>query len=340
MNIFQLIILILLFINILLIVIMMIRRRNNNDIFNHLNTQFLEFQKDLNENMHLNKSEMEHTKDIISANTLKTVEMIKELSGTIARLTDEQKHSTKLTEDLKYLFQKPKARGNYTEIVLEEMLKRVLPEGIWHKQYNISGTERERVDFAIEYNNSIIPIDVKFPTDDYNRYVSEDDRKLKSELWNEFIKKLKMNIKDISAKYIKPEKGTSEFALMFIPTDSIYFDAISTENTEGFANTLFDFAQQNKVLLAGPSTFYAFLQIIIAGLRNIEIFKNTKTLLENIKKLERNMEHFSSKYEDIGNKLQKAREAYDVGNTHFDRIRKNSSDILKLDKNTEQITKE
>ena len=177
MNIFQLIILILLFINILLIVIMMIRRRNNNDIFNHLNTQFLEFQKDLNENMHLNKSEMEHTKDIISANTLKTVEMIKELSGTIARLTDEQKHSTKLTEDLKYLFQKPKARGNYTEIVLEEMLKWVLPEGIWHKQYNISGTERERVDFAIEYNNSIIPIDVKFPTDDYNRYVSENDRK-------------------------------------------------------------------------------------------------------------------------------------------------------------------
>ena len=94
------------------------------------------------------------------------------------------------------------------------------------------------------------------------------------------------------------------------------------------------------MLLAGPSTFYAFLQIIIAGLRNIEIFKNTKTLLENIKKLERNMEHCSSKYEDIGNKLQKAREAYDVGNTHFDRIRKNSSDILKLDKNTEQITKE
>lgn len=340
MNIIGLISIVLLVVNILLLILLLLRRSSNNEIFYRINSRLHEFEKGINNNIDTNKQELERTKDIISENTKKTIQMIGELSGTIARLTDEQKHATKLTEDLKYLFQKPKARGNYTQIILEEMLERVLPKGIWHSEYNISGSGTERVDFALEYNSTIIPIDVKFPTDDYNRYIQEIDELKREALWKEFIRKMKSVIKSIGEKYIMPQKGTSEFAIMFIPTDSIYFDAISQENSDGFKNDLFEFSQERKVLIAGPSTFYAFLQIIITGLRNIEIYKNTKQLLENIKKLERNLEYFSSKYDDVGSKLQKAVESYDISRTHYSRIKKNAEEILQFDDSENNNQKE
>ncbi len=339
MTILEILILIILILIVALLFFLIFRKKGDNEMYLKINKQFLEFEKSINENINSNKKELEYTKDIISKNTLKTVEMITTLAGTIGKLTEEQKHATKLTEDLKYLFRKPKSKGAYTEIILEEMLHRVLPKGIWYKQYMISENSTERVDFAIHYNKSIIPIDVKFPTDDYNRYVEESDIDKKQLLWKEFLRKLKLLIKDISKKYILPEYGTSEFAIMFIPTDSVYFDAITSENNEGFKNDLFDYSQAHKVLLTGPSTFYAFLQIIITGLRNIEIFKNTKKLIENIKKLERNIEHFSNKYDDVGNKLEKATQAYNVSLTHYDRIKKNAEQIISIDDNKE-ITKE
>lgn len=340
MNILGIISIILLGINVILLIMLIMRRNGNNEMFYRINSRLHEFEKGINDSINTNKQELERTKDIISENTKKTIEMIGELSGTIVRLTDEQKHATKLTEDLKYLFQKPKARGNYTEIILEEMLERVLPSGIWHSEYNISGSGSERVDFAIEYNDSIIPIDVKFPTDDYNRYLQEEDMQKREILWKEFIRKMKTVIKSISDKYIMPQKGTSEFAIMFIPTDSIYFDAISQENSNGFANDLFEFSQDKRVLIAGPSTFYAFLQIIITGLRNIEIFNNTKQLLENIRKLEKYIDYFSNKYEDVGSKLQKAMDSYDVSRTHYNRIKKSTEEILQFDSTENNNEKE
>ncbi|MDY6787222.1 MAG: DNA recombination protein RmuC, partial [candidate division WOR-3 bacterium] len=270
------------------------------------------------------------------SNTRKTIEMIEGLKGIITKLTSEQEHATKLTEELKYLFQKPKARGNYTEVILEEMLGRILPRGIWDKECNIKPETRERVDFIIRYNKRIIPIDVKFPIDDYKRYVNEEEEEKRERLWAEFIRTVKGLIKDISSKYISPENNTSEFAIMFIPSDSIYFEIISNDTSRNLGVDIFDYGREYQVMLAGPSTFYAFLQIIITGLKNVRIYENSKILIENLKKLEKKLEHFNSKYEDTGKYLEKAIESYNVSQTHYSHIKSNAENLIDMESEMEK----
>ena len=316
------------------------RKKDESEMLIKMENQMLQFQKELSDNLGNNKQELERTKDIISQNTLKTMEMIKGLGSTVEKLTEEQKHATQLSEDLKYIFQRPKARGNYTEIMLEDMLERILPKGIWEKQYMLNEKSLERVDFAIKYNDRVVPVDVKFPIEHYNRYLNEDDENEKRELWKAFMKVIKDMLKDISSKYVHPELGTSEFAIMFIPSDTVYFDAVSQNSPEGLKNDIFEYAQEQKVLLAGPSTFYAFLQIVIAGLRSIEIFKNTQNIIDNIKRLEKNLSDFFNKYEEIGKHLDKAKSAYDTGENHYNRIRKRSVEIISMEGDIKQVEKD
>lgn len=316
------------------------RKKNDNEMIMRMENQMLQFQKELSENLGNNKQELERTKDIISQNTIKTMEMIKQLGSTVEQLTEEQKHATKLSEDLKYIFQRPKSRGNYTEIMLEDMLDRVLPKGIWEKQYMLNDASQERVDFAIKYNKRIVPVDVKFPIEDYNRYLNETDDTQRREYWKSFMKVIKNMLQDISKKYVHPELGTSEFAIMFIPSDTVYFDAVSQSSPEGLKNDIFEYAQEQKVLLAGPSTFYAFLQIVISGLRNIEIYKNTQNIIDNIKRLEKNLSDFFKKYEEVGKHIEKAKSAYDTGETHYERIKKRSTEIISMENDVKQIDKE
>ena len=316
---------------IVFIIILLFKKNKNNEeeILLKIDKKLLEFEKSFSENINNNKQEWERTKDIITQNTLKTIETINQLTGTITKLTEEQKYATKLTEDLKYLFQKPKTRGNFTEIILEEMLDVILPKGIWEKQYQIDKTSQEKVDFVIKYRKNIIPIDVKFPIDEYNRYLHSEDDDEKTKYWKSFLKRIESNIKDISNKYILPDKGTSEFAIMFIPSDGVYYDIITQEN----GNNIFDFAQKYKIMLSGPSNFYAFLQIIITGLKNIEIYENTKKIIENIHSIQKDYEYFNSKYQEVGKYINNAIASYNTSQKHYDKIKKKSDKIIDIDNN-------
>ena len=113
--------------------------------------------------------ELFRSKDLVSEHTLKTVGTIKDLGETIEKIIHQQEDAQKLGQSLKDLLQAPKLRGSYGEIILEEMLDKVLPNGIWQKQYSIDG--RELVDAVIKLKDIIIPIDAKFPRDDYMRYI-------------------------------------------------------------------------------------------------------------------------------------------------------------------------
>ncbi len=299
------------------------KKNNNDELLLKIDNKLLEFEKSFSNNLENNKKEIERTKDIISQNTLKTIETINQLTSTITKLTEEQKYATKLTEDLKYLFQKPKTRGNFTEIILEEMLDSILPKGIWEKQFSLNG---KYVDFVIKYKKHIIPIDVKFPIDDYNRYLNEENEKSKNDFFKSFLSHIKKNIEDIAKKYILPEKGTSEFAILFIPSDNVYFDIISNDTT------IFSFSQKYNVMLASPSNFYAFLQIIITGLKNIEIYENTKKIIENISKIQKDFQYFNKQYNDVGKFLDKATEAYNKSQTHYERIQNKTDKLIDLDK--------
>ncbi len=272
---------------------------------------------------------VDQAKDVISDHAVKTIESIKDLGENLYKLVQQQEEAQKLGESLKDLLQAPKLRGSYGETILEEMLDRVLPQGIWERQYVIDG--RETVDCVVKYRDVVVPIDAKFPRDDYMRYLDAPSKEEKASCWRDFERVIREKITSIENKYVKPEKGTSEFALMFIPSEAIYYETIAEKNQLGEPSSIFEFAQQHHVLAVGPKTFYAFLQLILVGLRNVEIVTKAKRIQEGLSSLQRDFRLFSDRFEDIGKGIDRASEAYRVGSGHIERYQRRLEETLQLE---------
>ncbi len=275
------------------------------------------------------RREVEMSKNVISDHAIKTLDTIRNMGTTLEKMMQQQKEAQELGNSLKYLLQTPKLRGSYGEEVLEEMLDKVLPQGTWEKQYSIEGGER--VDAVVKYKDVTIPIDAKFPREIYEKYLNAQDNEEKKRNWKLYEDGMKLQINSIRNKYIKPHRGTSDFALMFIPSESIYYETIAEKNHLGEPCHIYEYARNNKVMPVSPNTFYAFLQIVIMGIRNIDIIKSAKKLQEALIKIERNFTRFYAKYEEIGSSLDKAQGAYKVGDTHIKRFKDNIDCTLNLD---------
>ena len=211
----------------------------------------------------------------------------------------------------------------------EEMLEKILPKGIWQRQYTIDG--QEKVDAVVKYKDVVVPIDSKFPRDDYQKYLSENDPAQRQKRWSEYEKALKVQINSIKDKYIKPEKGTTEFALMFIPSEAIYYETIAEKNHIGEPCQIYEYATERKVIPVSPNTFYAFLHVIILGVRNVEIAKEARKLQETLSKVEKDFSFFYNNFEDIGKSLDKAAKSYNTGRGQVQRFKKNLDAALKFE---------
>ena len=325
-------ILCLLFLLVLLVGFLLYKVSSNSgrNIESFLNKTFFDFSKDIRETMDGTRKEVESSKDVLSSNALKTFGQIKDMNIVMTNLINEQKRAQELGKSLEYLLQKPKLRGNYGEVILEEMLDRVFPKGMWERQYSIDG--REKVDAVIKYKDVIIPIDSKFPKEDYEKFIASSDENEKRILWSNYEKALKIQIASIKTKYIKPEKGTSDFALLFIPSESIYYETIAEKNHLGEISKIYEYAQDNKVVPVSPNTFYIFLNVMLMGMQNVEIAKSAKKIHEALMKVENDFEFFYNKFDIIGKAIEKAYDSYKSGDKHIHRFKKRVAETLELEK--------
>lgn len=324
------IILLLVLIGLVLLAILKAPRSENVDekLKSLMNDKLMDFQGNIQKTMETARTAVENSKDVISNHAIETLKTIKDMGQTMEKMMQHQKGAEDLGNSLKYLLQTPKLRGNYGEEILEEMLERVVPK-LWERQYTIAGGER--VDAVVKYKDIVIPIDAKFPRETYEKYLNCEGGEEKARSWKSYEEGLKVQISSIKSKYIKPHKGTSDFALMFIPSESIYYETIAEKNFLGQPCSIYDYARKNKVVPVSPNTFYAFLQIIMMGVRNIDIIKSAKKLQEALEKIDRNFRQFYIKYEEVGSSLEKAKKSYETGNTHIKRFKTSVESTLKLD---------
>lgn len=196
-------------------------------------------------------------------------------------------------KELQEFLRSPKLRGNIGEQVLKELLDQYLPKNSFHLQYSfMSG---EKVDAAIKTSAGIVPIDSKFPMENFRRMTSShqsDVDKKTSE--KRFVRDVKKHIGDISRKYILTEEGTIDYALMYIPSESVYYEIVNNV-------TLFDYAADKRVLPVSPTTFYAFLRAILMSFEGQKIEKKAKEILSAIRAIQKDY----TKAEDSLNVLQK-----------------------------------
>ena len=217
---------------------------------------------------------------------------------------------------LQDILRAPKLRGGMSELLLAELLRQVLPEDHFSLQYRFANGSQ--VDAVIRLGEGLIPVDAKFPLENFKRILEPGSDDKQAEARKGFWKDVKKHIDDISVKYILPEEGTFEFALMYIPSESIYYETIIKDDAQN--ESLSSYAIKRKVIPVSPNSFYAYLQAIVRGLKGMRIERSAQIILESLGQLEVDLEQCLTDFEKIGVHLGHARTAYEKTEQRFRKL--------------------
>lgn len=215
-------------------------------------------------------------------------------------------------QDLNSLLKLPHLRGSFGESTLEKLLADFLPVGSYETQYTIVPGSAERVDAIVRLARQVLPIDSKFPREQVlPLFESSNPEDLASarKILADFVKS---EAKDIAKKYIRPEHGTTDLALLFLPSETLYFEVVRNPG-------LFEELSKLKVYPVSPNTLAMGLHSVTVAQEYYEMARGVEKTIEDVKKARRNFEHFEKKFEDVGKGLKKAQEAFETANTHLTR---------------------
>ena len=257
--------------------------------------------------------------------------IIQDVTEKLVKLDETNKQVMNFTDQLKNLqdiLKNPKQRGIIGEYYLETLLKNVLPPGGYQMQYKFK--DETIVDAVVFVKDKIIPIDSKFSLENYNRVSEESNETEKARLEKVFVNDLKMRIQETS-KYIQPDQGTMDFAFMFIPHEAIYYDllvnkigALKEEDTENFIQRA---ANKYKVIIVSPTSFLAYLQTVLQGLRAMQIEESAKEIRKRVEELGKHLGAYDTYMKKMGGHLGTTVNAYNNAYKEFGKIDK---DVLRI----------
>ncbi len=262
--------------------------------------------------------------------------VITEVSEKLAKLDETNKQVINFSgqlQNLQDILQNPKQRGVLGEYFLEETLKNVLPPGAYEMQYKLgkdkNGAADLIVDAVVFVKDKIIPIDAKFSLENYQRILDATDATERENLEKVFRQDLKNRI-DETSKYIKPEKGTMDFAFMFIPSEAIYYDLLINKVGAVKINTrdLIEYAfRDRKVIIVSPTSFLAYLQTVLQGLKAMKIEETAKEIQANVEKLGRHLNSYDEYFQKLGNSLCTTVNHY---NSAYKEFKKVDKDVIRI----------
>ena len=290
----------------------------------------LMLQNQMQELMRVVDSKMGETTKIMQHQFGESTKIIKDVTERLTKLDETNKQVMNFTDQLQSLqdiLKNPKQRGVLGEYYLETVLKNVLPPGSYQMQYPFS--DGTIVDAVIFVKDKVIPIDSKFSLENYNRILGERDQTERERLEKVFRQDLKNRI-DETAKYVKPEEGTMDFALMFIPSEAIYYDLLINQvgavkvNTQDLVVYAF---KEKKVVIVSPTSFLAYLQTILQGLRALQIEESAKEIKKRVEELGRHLMSYEDFMNKIGKNLGVTVGAYNNASKEFKKIDK---DVLRI----------
>lgn len=230
---------------------------------------------------------------------------ISQMQVSLKHLDNSVKTSADKLTSFHDLFKTPKLRGQWGESSLETLLLEVFPKEMFKKGYRFKNGDI--VDFAVFLPNKfILPIDSKFPSDVFGAYAEEKDEQIKKQKLQIFIQRIKNEIDSIGSKYIKPEEGTTENALMYVPAEAMYYEIISRLNEE-----IFQYAQKKKIILVSPNTFYLTLGIINHWFRDITVAQKTKEIIKKLSQIIEDSRKLGETFGKLGRHLSEAQGSYE-----------------------------
>jgi DNA recombination protein RmuC len=240
--------------------------------------------------------------------TTQIVEKLGKLDGTASQMLARANDLARLEQALR----PPKARGGFGELLLENLLRDRLPPSAYAVQHTFASGDR--VD-AVVRAGQLIPVDSKFPLDNFERIVaagSDEERKLHEKA---FARDVRSHIDAIATKYIRPQEGTYDFAFMYVPVETVYYELAC-----GSSSALLEYAHSRRVFFVSPTTFTAYLQVIVLGLRGMQIEEHAQEVMGYVAELGSDFARFKEDFDLVGTHLGRAQSKFADADKRLDKF--------------------
>lgn len=299
-----------------------------NDTFNALN----KFQTDINSFRDEVSRNLNNT-NIHLQSSNKVIGDVKERFGEIMETTKQIYNVGKDISSLENILKAPKLRGNLGEYLLEELLKQILPSESYSKSYKFNSGER--VDFTIHLGDKLVPVDSKFPLENFRKYLSSKDEQERDLYYRESLKNVRKHIDDIAKKYIRPDEHTFDFAMMYIPAENVYYEVIVRDTVYRDEKSLYLYAMEKRVIPVSPNSMFAYLQSILIGLKGMEVEKNAEQIIANMAMLNIELDKFSNEFKLMGGHLINAGKKYRDAEKRLDHFENKLENVMPKKKDSD-----
>jgi DNA recombination protein RmuC len=256
------------------------------------------------------------TAQLRNSNT--TIGAIQEKLGKLEATTQNIQEIGKDISSLQNILKAPKLRGNLGEYLLEELLKEIFPASNYRMKYSFkNGTQ---VDAVIKLGEGIVPVDSKFPLESFQRLIAAGPEEDKKRFKKEFVASVKTRIDEIAGKYINPAEQTFDFAMMYIPSENVFYEIIINDSLTNKEYELMNYAIQKHVIPVSPNSFYAYLMALVYGLKGFRIEQQAKVIIGELAGVQEKFQRFYNDFGLVGKHLGNASAKYQDTVKHADRF--------------------
>ena len=314
--------------------VLFLTRRSNDSISKQgedkINALRSEWSETLSKNTDLILNQLNNMNNSVGSQLSNTAKVFGEVRESIGSLDQKTKQIYEVGKDISSLHEilrAPKMRGGLGELFLENLLEQIMPrKDFYTLQYSFKSGER--VDAVIKIGKKLVPVDSKFPMESFTRFIQAENDEDKKRAKKEFVKAIREHINSIADKYILPDEDTYDFALMYIPAENVYYEAIIKDEDFGEQKSIFSHAIARKVIPVSPNSFYAYLQVIILGLRGMGIEEKTQEVIKKLITLRGSLERFKIDFDKMGTHIENIKSSYDRAE---DRLEKFGNKISSID---------
>lgn len=272
---------------------------------------------------------LQHSGETLQKQFSESAKLIKEVTSELTNIKQTNKQVLNFSEkmeSLENILKNPKQRGILGEYFLETLLANTFQPNQYQMQYKFRNGEA--VDAAIFFNDKVIPIDAKFSLEKYNKIMKENDKEKRNKLEKAFKLDIKNRI-DETSKYIRPDEDTTDFAFMFIPAEGVYYNLLiyKVGSLDINSNDLIEYAFSKHVIIVSPTSFFAYLQTVLQGLKALKMEESVKEIIKKIGDLGKHMNSYETYMSKLGNNLGTTVNMYNSAYKEFKKIDK---DVYKL----------
>lgn len=238
--------------------------------------------------------------------------------GELSKASEQIFEVGKDIASLQEILRTPKLRGGLGEQFLGELLSQILPPTAFTLQHTfLSG---ERVDAVVMVGGKLVPVDSKFPLDNFKRIIESNGDEERRARLKFFYRDVKKHIDDIATKYIVPKEGTYDFALLYIPAENVYYETITKDESFGEDKGILNYALGKKVIPVSPNLFYAYLHVVAMGLKGLKIEENARKIQEELASMTKDIKNFQEDFQLVGRHITNAMNKYEEARRRLDRL--------------------